>query len=332
MTFLITLFVSITIFILTYTGVVLETVFGGRDELNSTKYCFRFKWGSEGTANGQFLRPHDVSFDSKGDVYVSDRDRNDIQKFTPNGTFIMKWGSEGDKAGQFNVPYSIEIDPLDNIYVVDRGNDRIQKFDGNGTFIDQWDRPDSINGTEEEDEFASPEDMVIDQKSGVIYVTDTGNERVVKLDRNFSYMLEWGSDDGKASNEKGEFNHPHGIDIDSEGNVYVNELENPRIQKFDGNGTFIKQWGSEGKGPGEFTPLLEHLEVDSKRDMIFMVDGALNPRIQIFDTEGNFTTSIGAYGTGDSQLSKPEHVNIDSSGNVYVVDRGNQRMQVFSPC
>jgi DNA-binding beta-propeller fold protein YncE len=120
--------------------------------------------------------------------------------------------------------------------------------------------------------------------------------------------------------------------MSTKGYVYVNELENPRIQKFDANGTFIKQSGSEGKGPGEFTPLLEHLEVDSKRDMIFMVDGALNPRIQVFNTDGNFTTSIGTSGTGDGQFSKPEHVNIDSSGKVYVVDRGNQRMQVFTPC
>jgi len=174
--------------------------------------------------------------------------------------------------------------------------------------------------------------MVIDQKTGVVYITDTGNEQVLKLDKNFSYILDWGSNDDKASNEVAKFNHPHGIDVDSKGYVYVNELENPRIQKFDENGTFVKQWGSEGRGPGEFTPLLEHLEVDSKRDMIFMVDGALNPRIQVFDTDGNFTTSIGTSGTGDGQFSKPEHVNIDSSGNVYVVDRGNQRMQVFSPC
>ena len=82
-------------------------------------------------------------------MYVSDRDRNDIQKFTPNGTFLMKWGFEGDKAGQFNVPYSIEIDPSDNIYVVDRGNDRIQKFNENGTFVKQWDRPEKINGTDQ---------------------------------------------------------------------------------------------------------------------------------------------------------------------------------------
>jgi DNA-binding beta-propeller fold protein YncE len=91
----------------------------------------------------------------------------------------MKWGSEGQKAGQFNVPYSIEIDPLDNIYVVDRGNDRIQKFDENGTFVKQWDRPGKVNGSDQE--FASPEDMVIDQKTGVVYITDTGNERVLKL-------------------------------------------------------------------------------------------------------------------------------------------------------
>ena len=321
----------LVVFIFAGPNLIMEkTAFGGKDESSSIKYCFDFKWGSRGSADGQFLRPHDINFDSKGYVYVSDRDRNDIQKFTPNGTFLMKWGSEGDMPGQFNVPYSIEIDPSDNIYVVDRGNDRIQKFDGNGTFVKQWDRPENINGTDQE--FGSPEDMVIDQKTGVMYITDTGNERVVKLDRNFSYILEWGSDDGKASNERGKFNHPHGIDVDSKGYVYVNELENPRIQKFNENGIFVKQWGSEGKGPGEFTPLLEHLEVDSKRDMIFMVDGALNPRIQVFDTDGNFTTSIGTSGTGNGQLSKPEHVNIDSSGNVYVVDRGNQRMQVFSPC
>jgi len=319
-------------FILPERNLIMEnTVLGGKGELlRPINYCFNFKWGSEGSANGQFLRPHDVNFDSKGNVYVSDRDRNDIQKFTPNGTFLMKWGSEGNNAGQFNVPYSIEVDPFDNIYVVDRGNDRIQKFDENGKFVKQWDRPENINGTDQE--FASPEDMLINQKTGVIYITDTGNERVVKLDRDFSYILQWGSVDGKTSSERANFNHPHGIDVDSKGDVYVNELENPRIQKFDENGKFVKQWGSEGKGKGEFTPLLEHLEVDSKQDRIFMVDGALNPRIQVFDTNGNFTTTFGTSGNGDGQFSKPEHVNIDSSGNVYVVDRGNQRMQVFSQC
>ena len=64
--------------------------------------------------------------------------------------------------------------------------------------------------------------------------------------------------------------------------------------------------------------------------MIYMVNRTLNPRIQVLDTDGNFVTSIGTKGNGDGELSKPEHVNIDSSANVYVVDRGNERMQVFA--
>ncbi len=293
------------------------------------RYLFVTKWGSQGTDDGQFLRPHDINFDSEGNVYVSDRDRNDIQKFTPNGTFLLKWGSVGSEEGQFKIPYSIEFDSADNIYVADRGNDRIQKFYSNGIFITQWDRPLGMNDTD--DQFGSPEDLAIDKKSGYIYVTDTGNNRVVKMDLNFKYISEWGSKSGKGSNETGEFNHPHGIDIDSKGDVYVNELEVPRIQKFDSNGTFIKQWGSEGKGPGEFTPLLEHLEVDSSRNLVFMVDGALNSRIQVFDTDGAFITSVGEIGGLDGQFKKPEHVNIDTKGNLYVVDRGNQRIQVFAP-
>jgi len=295
----------------------------------SRGFSFVTKWGSRGTDDGQFLRPHDIDFDSQGNVYVSDRDRNDIQKFTPNGTFLMKWGSKGDREGQFKIPYSVDFDSSDHLYVADRGNDRIQKFYSNGTFIAQWDRPLGMNNTD--NQFGSPEDLAIDEKSGYIYVADTGNNRVVKMDLNFNYILEWGSKSGKGSNKTGEFNHPHGIDIDSKGNVYVNELEIPRIQKFDSNGTFINQWGSEGKGSGEFTPLLEHLEVDSNRNLLYMVDGALNPRIQVFDIDGAFITSVGEIGDLDGQFRKPEHVNVDTKGNLYVVDRGNHRIQVFAP-
>jgi len=72
-----------------------------KEESGTISYVLNFKWGSQGPTNGQLL--HDVNFDSKGNVYVSDRDRNNIQKFDPNGTFLMKWGSEGSNVGQVNV-------------------------------------------------------------------------------------------------------------------------------------------------------------------------------------------------------------------------------------
>ncbi len=64
---------------------------------------------------------------------------------------------------------------------------------------------------------------------------------------------------------------------------------------------------------------------------MYIVDGASNPRVQVFDTNGHFLTKVGTTGSGDGQFKKPEHVSIDSEGILYVVDRGNARMQVFAP-
>ncbi|NOJ29681.1 MAG: 6-bladed beta-propeller [Nitrososphaeraceae archaeon] len=305
------------------------------------QYRFVFKWGSNGTDDGQFLRPHGIDFDSQGNVYVTDRDLNNIQKFTSDGKFLYKWGKKGDKKGEFKTPYSVILDKYDKVYVVDRDNNRIQKFDNNGKFIKMWNKFDIPRST---DNLLRPEAMAIDDSSGNIYITDTGNNRTIKLDDNFNFILEWGSS-GKG---EGEFTHPHGIGVDSSGNVYVNEISVPRIQKFDENGTFIKQWGSEGTGPGEFDLGLEHLYVDAE-DNVWQVDGSSNPRVQKFDIQGNYITSVGSgpcvipdevkndakkmadYNKCDGGLHRPEHANVDSSGNLYVVDRGNQRIVVFSP-
>jgi tripartite motif-containing protein 71 len=85
---------------------------------------FITSWGSEGTGDGQFLQPEDVSVDSSsGNVFVADFEGNNFQKFDSNGNFITKWGSKGDGDGQFFwLPHDIAIDSSDNVYVVDSGN------------------------------------------------------------------------------------------------------------------------------------------------------------------------------------------------------------------
>ncbi|MFB5600585.1 MAG: 6-bladed beta-propeller [Nitrososphaeraceae archaeon] len=311
----------------------------------SINYCYKLQWGSDGTDDGQFLRPHDVVFDSQGYVYVNDRERNDVQKFTKDGEFISRFGEKGEDLGEFKSPYSMVIDSNDHLYIIDRGNDRVQKLFTNGTPIAAWDSaqgPPVLYGKEEneenndddqteqnvqvKDQFASPEDMALD-RHGNFYLTDTGNDRIIKYDSNFNFVSQFGISGIQPS----QFIHPHGIGVDSKGNIFINELESPRIQKFTNNGTFVKQWGSNGTGPGQLTLPLEHLEVDFT-DKIFMVDSATNPRVQVFDTNGTLLTSFGKYGIGNAEFKKPEHVTVDSNGDVYVVDRGNQRIQVFSPC
>jgi len=166
----------------------------------------------------------------------------------------------------------------------------------------------------------------------------------MKFDNNFTLIDKWGA---KGTGD-GKFIHPHAVDVDSKGNVYVGQLNEPGVQVFDSNGKFLKKWGSIGTGDGQSSIPQEHIAVDSK-DRVYIVDGASNPRVQIFDTNGKFLGKIGtpckmATGEGctdsdgpgplekgDGQFSKPEHVSIDSDGNVFVVDRGNQRVQVFAP-
>jgi len=206
------------------------------------------------------------------------------------------------------------MDPNDNLYVIDRNNDRIQKITKDGVPLF------AVEG------FSNPEDMARD-KDGNFYVTNTGADEILKFDQNFNLITSFGT----VGDGPGEFDHPHGIGVDSTGILYVNDAFSPRIQKFTNDGTFIKQWGSDGTGDGEFNLPLEHLEVDST-DKVFMIDGEFNPRVQLFDTEGNFKTQFGQIGSGAGELDVPEHLSVDTQGNVYVVDRGQDVVKVFEQC
>ena len=336
--FIFTIFTVSMFSLILYSSNIIDPVQKIEAQNSQLKFSFIEKWGSNGSGPSKFVRPHDVGFDSKGFVYVSDRELNNIQKFTNNGTFIKMWGSKGSGDGQFRVPYSVGVDPKDEIYVVDRENHRIQEFDSDGTFLAK-----GGNGRGNSDnQFNRPEDITLSPFG--VFVTDTGNDRILKFNSSFILVNKWGS----KGTRDGQFKHPHAIDVDSKGNVYVGELNRPGVQVFDINGKFLKKWGSKGTGDGQFSVPQEHIAVD-KQDRVYIVDGESNPRVQIFDTHGHFLGKIGSHcqmstgegcvdpdgpgplELGDGQFSKPEHVSIDSQGKVYVVDRGNKRIQVFVP-
>ena len=113
----------------------------------------------------------------------------------------------------------------------------------------------------------------------------------MKFNKNFTLITKCGS---KGTGD-GQFIHPHAIDVDSKGNVYVGELNRPGVQVFDSNGKFLRKWGSAGTGNGQFSIPQEHIAID-KTDRVYIVDGASNPRIQIFDTNGHFITKVGKLG------------------------------------
>src|SRR5262249_39140367 len=85
--------------------------------------------------DGQFRQPTDVTWDTQGNIFISDGYINSrVAKFDKNGRWVKSFGTPGRENGQLNTPHSIAADAKGNIYVADRGNRRIQVFDPEGTY------------------------------------------------------------------------------------------------------------------------------------------------------------------------------------------------------
>jgi tripartite motif-containing protein 71 len=293
---------------------------------NATEYELVNEWGSEGNEDGQFVRPHDLDFSPTEDkLYIVDRDNNRIQVFDKNGTFLFKWGEEGEGDGEFTLPYGLDVDREGNVWVADRGNNRIQEFDPNGNFLLSF----GSEG-EEEGEFRELRHVGVDDKLKRVYAVDSENHRIQIFDINGTFI----KSSGTLGNASGQFNVPVTLVIDSKGDLFINERGNERVQKLSAEGDPILMWGSRGPGQSQFCHS-EHLAID-KFDNIYVADPQSDPgcsleaSIKKFDNNGKFITSWRVLPAGDSEAD-PEHLAVDSDGNVYLSERGNHRIQVYRP-
>ncbi len=144
--------------------------------------------------------------------------------------------------------------------------------------------------------------------------------------RTDSYIFEllWGNE-GSGS---GEFSYPRGAAIDAEGNLYVTDSRNSRIQKFAPDSTFITKWGREGPGDGQFL-MPADIAIDDAGN-IYVTDSG-NNRIQKFTPDTTFVTEWGNLGSGQGEFESPTGIAAGPDGSIYVVDTGNHRVQKFSP-
>jgi streptogramin lyase len=131
---------------------------------------------------------------------------------------------------------------------------------------------------------------------------------------------------GSSGSGNGQFSGPYGITLDSLGNIYVADVSNNRIQKFDSNGVYISQFGSSGSGNGQFN-FPYYITLDSLGNMF--VSDYYNHRIQKFDSNGVYISQFGSNGSGNGQFNYTTGITLDSLGNIYVADGGNNRIQKF---
>ena len=253
-------------------------------------------------------------------------------------------GSAGSGQGRFLSPHGLAIAPDGSIYVADSNNHRVVKLDAvgryvkafgtwsgeppNGDFFNpDWNPP---PGT-----FYEPWDVAI-APDGSVYVADLWNSRVQKFDEEGNFVTMWGgfSDSGQAARgAEGRFYGPRGVAVDDDGQVYVSDTGNKRVQVFDADGTFVAQFGGGGLLDGN---LDEPVGIAVTGEGEIVVVDTWNGRIQVFNAEGQPLRKWDVAGWldytqadfGRSRVGKP-YLTVGPDGRIYVSDQVGNRILVF---
>jgi sugar lactone lactonase YvrE len=209
---------------------------------------------------------------------------------------------------------------------------------------------------------------------GNLWVTDVGAHWVRKLDKDGKILLTIGTPGTAGDWDEAAgahlLNQPNETALDSQGNIYVvsgHGAAEPKVLKFGPDGSFIKQWGSRGEGPGQFFAA-HGIEIDAN-DTLYIADRE-NMRVELFDTEGNYKSewtfnamvcgiylhddgfmymttgfdgefakvdmegkllgSLGSPGKENGQFGEAHYLVLDQDENVYVADVVNRRVQKYA--
>jgi len=178
-------------------------------------------WGNSGIEFQSLRNPKDIAIDSSGTYFVSDSGWNKILKFDEDGKYVGHIESLMTAAAKFSSTNSIVSDD-DRLFILVAKDNRILHFLSNGAFVKSF-------GTtgEEYGKFISPGSLALD-KSGNIFVADSGNHRVQILDSAGKFLTKWGS----FGTGYAQFMQISGIAVDSGGNIYTADSEANRILKF----------------------------------------------------------------------------------------------------
>jgi sugar lactone lactonase YvrE len=297
---------------------------------------------SDGPAlSAKFNTPADVVVAPDGSIYVTDADNSRIRKImegqvsTFAGNGIRGIVNGNGTSAQFGYPYSIALDANGNLYTSDLDDYRIRIISPRADVADY-----DINSYDFPGLFIAVQGMVVDAQ-GNIYVADTYNQRIRKISVSRQVTTLAGGDNAgfrDGSGAEARFNHPSGIAIDKQGNLYVPDPYNFRIRKitpdgqvstFAGSGIFGHKDGDAGIARFRF-PV--DIVIDSKENL-FIADNNSIRKISPQGVVSTFAGSDRGYADGNGATAKffdPLGLAIDARDNIYVADTYNNRIRKIS--
>jgi len=265
----------------------------------------------------QLIRTYGVAFDSKGNVYAADQAVGAIFIFNPETKEVQLIKNGQD--GHFAMLVGLAVDDNDRIFFTD------DKLHHVGVISPKHQQESSFGA----DVLVRPGGMAIDTTNRLLYVVDTGNDVVDVFDADtFKLVRKIGTPSTKhLATEPGLFSLPTNVALDGDGNVYVADTLNNRIEIFDADGNFISTIGRSGDGPG-YLSRPKGIAVD--RDGHIWVVDSMQQRVQVFNREGRLLIYFGGFGGYPGQFQEPWGIAIDNKSNRVVTSEQYQgRVQMF---
>jgi sugar lactone lactonase YvrE len=173
-----------------------------------------------------------------------------------------------------------------------------------------------------------PVGLAIDTANRFLYIVDTQQDQVIVFDADSLKELRRIGTGGKNHylTTPGDFGAPQGVALDAEGNVYVTDTLNNRVEIFDADGNFISMFGKNGDGPGYFARP-KGIAVDA--DGHIWVADEMQDRLQVFNRQGDLLAYIGGHGELPGQFKALIGVAIDKQNRVFTTEQYPGRMQEF---
>jgi RHS repeat-associated protein len=329
----------------------------GKDKKVPPTYTASF--GAKGTGAGQLEKPTYDAIDAKGNVWVTEYASNRISEFSPTGTFIetLGWGVsngehkleackssceeglQGAEKGELYDPTGIAI-ANGLIYVVDSGNDHIEVYnEEKNEAVNQWGEAGSTAG-----KFKTPLAIAI-SPSGNVWVGDSLNRRLqeFKPEGKFIEAVGWGviknsevkyqvctsgCEAGLKGEGEGQFASTWGMTF-AGSTLYVTDTGNNRVEMINEKSEPAGHFGAAGTGNGQLESPVG-IATSPTTGNLYVTDTG-NNRMQVFTPSGEYLTQFASFGAGNGQLDFPEGDAINSSGEIYVVDDLNHRIERWVP-
>lgn len=303
--------------------------------------------GDGGPATGAALGgPTGIAFDKTGNLYIADSGGARIRKINTSGIITTvagdgNFGFGGDNgpatSAQFTFPRSVAVAADGSLYVADTGNHRVRRIDINGTITTA-----AGTGTAgfagdgaaaSAAQLNSPRGLAFD-KLGNLYITDSGNNRIRKVDA--AGMIATVAGDGTAGNTgdgaaatAAQLKNPYDVDVDSQGKLYIADAGNDRVRRIDANGIITTVAGGSARlgfpqgvavGPGD----------------VFYIAAGVDNVVRKVNAAGVVTTVAGNGQVGyccdggpatSGSLREPNGIAMGDNGDVYIADSANNRIR-----